>query len=130
MAEPAAAVDPKSAAASKGKTPVPTPAPVSMPGSQETKVDEVIKNDLDKFQFADIVVADCTITTIAAKKRRTFVDPFVYKEPVEEGLELREIKTPAPVEVIEPTQLLGNKKINDKNGGDAGCLYKTPQVMP
>ena len=77
------------------------------------------------------MVADCTITTIAAKKRRTFVDPFVYKEPVEEGTELnRETKTPAHFEVIEATQLLGNKKINDQKGGDAGCLYKTPQVMP
>lgn len=25
---------------------------------------------------------------------------------------------------------MGNKKINDEKGGDAGCLYKVPKVMP
>ena len=30
----------------------------------------------------------------------------------------------------EPTQLLGNKRILDSKGGDAGCLYKLPYVMP
>jgi len=29
-----------------------------------------------------------------------------------------------------PIQLLGNKKINDEKGGDAGSLYKTGSVMP
>jgi hypothetical protein len=51
----------------------------------EAKPEEIVKNDLEKFSFTEINVADCLITTIAAKKRRTFVDPFVYKEHVEEG---------------------------------------------
>lgn len=68
----------------------------SLPVSAEPKLDEVVKNDLDKFLFTELVVADCIITTIAAKKRRQFVDPFTFKEPIEEGVEVadsREIKT-------------------------------------
>lgn len=51
----------------------------------EPKAEEIVKNDLDKYSFTELNVSECLITTIAAKKRRTFVDPFVYKEHQEEG---------------------------------------------
>lgn len=92
---------------------------------------EVVKADLDKFQFQEINVVDATVTTIAAKKRRQFVDPFVYKENADdEALSSSRLASPTPPTEFNPSQLLGNKRIQDEKGGDAGCLYKVPMVMP
>lgn len=129
-------VDPVAAAPKDAK--VPTGKPSAMPtptlapstsGTDAGKDLEVVKADLDKFQFQDLNVADCTITSIAPKKRRNFVDPFVYKENQDDEV-LSSGRVPTPTEAQEPTQLLGNKRIQDEKGGDAGCLYKLPQVMP
>lgn len=73
--------------------------------SGELKPEEIVKNDLEKFSFTELNVAECTITTIAAKKRRTFVDPFVYKEQTEEGNveTFAPPKTPRSNKESEPT---------------------------
>jgi hypothetical protein len=49
--------------------------------TQNDKLDlEIIKGDLEKYIYQELNVAELTITTIAAKKKRVFVDPFVYKD--------------------------------------------------
>ena len=79
------------------------------------------------------------ITSIPARHRKKFVDPFVYKEEKEVTEEVDPASSGRNIALntgindkpdYNPNQLLGNKKINDDKGGDAGCLYKIPNVMP
>jgi hypothetical protein len=77
---------------------------------------------------------DTLISTIPAKKRRQFVDPYQYKE----NADLDEVPNATASQPKLAGQnitdqfsfTLGNKKIQDEKGGDAGCLYKLPEVMP
>ena len=57
----------------------------STSGTVDGKDMDVIKADLDKFFFQEISLTESTITTIAAKKKRTFVDPHVYKEGIDDN---------------------------------------------
>lgn len=76
----AAAKDSKapSTVVTKGQTPTSGLRAVS-PKSNDKEI-ETVKNDIEKFAFQEINTADATITTIAAKKRRTYA-----VEKVEEG---------------------------------------------
>lgn len=126
----------------KGK-PTGVQSPMTLPpasaGTTEGKELEVVKPDLDKFHHQELKVEECLITSIPARHRKKFVDPFVYKEEKEVTEEVDPASSGRNIALntgindkpdYNPNQLLGNKKINDDKGGDAGCLYKIPNVMP
>ena len=92
-----------------------------------------IKTDLDHFKFSEISPVEALITAIAARKPRNFVDPFIYTEPVDEGVTIEDTNKPVRIQPTikkVPTFLLGNKRIQDEKSGDAGGIYKRPEITP
>lgn len=111
----------------------------------------ILKNDLEKFAFEELQLEKQLITTIAAKKKNEFVDPFALdeekKEQSQQDETLAEISkqslskkqpsviNPADIPPVEEDDgsfkhRLGKKHYKDGEEGDLGCLYKEPDVMP
>lgn len=70
----------------KGK-PTGVQSPMTIPppsaGTADGKELEVVKPDLEKFHHQELKVEDCLISSIPARHRKKFVDPFTYKEDKE-----------------------------------------------
>ena len=110
----------------------------------------MLKNDLEKFAYEELDIANCLIQEIAAKKKNEFVDPFVYEENKDETIDepVAEIKKSVDSKAKQNTStnepppatpdqddgtfkyLLGKKHYKDTDSGDVGCLYKAPDVVP
>ena len=83
------------------------------------------------------------IHTIPARKHTKFVDPYPYDPNAENNVdEAGNVSAPASnpttieakpeEEVSGPVHnfLLGESHLKDTNGGDGGCIYKKPEVVP
>jgi hypothetical protein len=57
---------------------------------------EVVRSEIDRFAFKDLPVQDLTINTFAARKRRQFIDPFVYVESTDDTENSHQNSTIAP----------------------------------
>ena len=122
----------------------------SMNSFGEAEQTILLKNDIEKFGYEELDIANCLITTVPAREKSEFVDPFVYEEDKEATIEepVAEIKKSVDnrskqnTSVAEPTSiaedvedtsfkyLLGKKQYKDTELGDLGCLYKAPVVLP
>ena len=95
----------------------------------------MLKNDIEKYATEDLALDTILIHTIPARKKKTFVDPYPY-DPNAEPLEETQANVGAPgtAETKEEEspyeRLLGEVQLKDVNGGDAGCLYKKPDIFP
>jgi len=72
------------------------------------------------------------IKTIPARKHKDFVDPFPYTETevLTSSTSRSVLKTKEADPKVGHSYLLGNKRITDERGGDAGSLYKAAEVVP
>ena len=115
----------------------------SLPSSADPEGTPMLKNDIERYQTEDLALDTVLISTIPARKRTKFVDPFPYdptaeNNPDEAGnASLPPNNLPASTEqTIEEdagpkyNYLLGETQFKDSNGGDAGCMYKKPEIMP
>lgn len=115
--------------------------------SEQENNQRLLKNDIDKFEFEELDLAQVLIDTIAAKKKNEFVDPFQLEEESTAASEEPVVEQKAAptkggknAPVVESSTMeeddgsfkfmLGKKHFKDSDVGDAGCLYKEPEVMP
>ena len=57
-----------------------------------------MKNDIEKFAYEELTLANVLIETIAAKKKSEFVDPFGLEEEKKDASD----ETPEPVNTKQP----------------------------
>lgn len=75
----------------------------SLQGSAEGEQTILLKNDLDKFNYEELDLTKHLITTIAAKKKSEFVDPFSSDTAlIEKSLEEPVPETAPPVKKPDP----------------------------
>ena len=123
----------------------------SMNAASEQEGTILLKNDIEKFEYQELTLDQVLVSSIDARKKSEFVDPFGFDEENKETVEEPEVpvqtkpppskpgkNVPSPevpataVEVDDGSfkYRLGKKHYKDTDQGDSGCLYKRPEVMP
>ena len=89
----------------------------------------MLKSDIERFAHEEVALEKLLINTIPPKTNKKFVDPYPYN-PNADGDEEEELKEKEDEETSQFERLLGKKHLKDTFEGDAGCLYKKPEILP